>query len=69
MVKVTDLWQVDHEFDPSTAEDSPCRGSMHVKSVESSSVLPLVWCGSSERGQLKCSPRHLTKAQNYEAHR
>ncbi|GFV73296.1 hypothetical protein TNCV_2987771 [Trichonephila clavipes] len=27
----------------------PCRGAMYVKSVESSNVFPLVWCGSQER--------------------
>ncbi|GFW75799.1 transposon Tf2-6 polyprotein [Trichonephila clavipes] len=36
-----------------------------VKSVESSNVIPLVWCGSSERCQLRCRPRHLTMDQNY----
>ncbi|GFW75391.1 hypothetical protein TNCV_4190451 [Trichonephila clavipes] len=30
-----------HEFEPSTTKDSPCRGAMHFKSVESSIVLPL----------------------------
>ncbi|GFS73427.1 uncharacterized protein TNCV_1101531 [Trichonephila clavipes] len=49
VVKVTDSWQVYHEFKTSTTEDPPCREAMHVKSVESSSVLPLVWCGSQER--------------------
>ncbi|GFS79546.1 uncharacterized protein TNCV_2370541 [Trichonephila clavipes] len=28
-----------HEFEPSITEDPPCRGSMHVKSVECSKVL------------------------------
>ncbi|GFT79878.1 hypothetical protein TNCV_4597951 [Trichonephila clavipes] len=32
------------------ADDPPCRGAMHVKSVESSNVLSLVWCGSQETG-------------------
>ncbi|GFU86261.1 hypothetical protein TNCV_369171 [Trichonephila clavipes] len=48
VVKVTDLWPVGHEFEPSTAEDPPCRGTMHVKSVESSNVLP--WCSVVRRG-------------------
>ncbi|GFU73807.1 hypothetical protein TNCV_554351 [Trichonephila clavipes] len=39
-------WQAYHEFEPSTTTDPLCRGAMHVKSVESSNVLPLVWCGS-----------------------
>ncbi|GFU63524.1 hypothetical protein TNCV_1000751 [Trichonephila clavipes] len=43
VVKVSDSWQACHEFEPSTAEDPPCRGVMHVKCVESSNVLPLVW--------------------------
>ncbi|GFY03054.1 hypothetical protein TNCV_980591 [Trichonephila clavipes] len=35
MAKVTDLWPACHEFEPSTAEDPPCRGGvMHVKYVE-----------------------------------
>ncbi|GFV59773.1 transposable element Tcb1 transposase [Trichonephila clavipes] len=37
-------WLVNHEFVPSTTKDPPCRGEMHVKSVESLNVLPLVWC-------------------------
>ncbi|GFV30660.1 hypothetical protein TNCV_1777131 [Trichonephila clavipes] len=41
---------VDHqrclEFEPSTTQDPPCREEMHVKSVESSNVLLLEWCGS-----------------------
>ncbi|GFT47891.1 hypothetical protein TNCV_902801 [Trichonephila clavipes] len=28
-----------HEFERSTIKDPPCRGEMHVKSVESSNVL------------------------------
>ncbi|GFY27932.1 hypothetical protein TNCV_4562861 [Trichonephila clavipes] len=34
VAKVTDSWPVCHEFGSSTAEDSPCRALMHVKSVE-----------------------------------
>ncbi|GFU22560.1 5'-AMP-activated protein kinase subunit gamma-2 [Trichonephila clavipes] len=56
-----------HEFEPSDAEDPPCRGAMHVKSVEHSNAYPLVWCGTWEMEcQLRCRPRHLTMAQNYE---
>ncbi|GFW59401.1 hypothetical protein TNCV_1508461 [Trichonephila clavipes] len=33
-------------LEPSTAEDLPCRGEKHVKSVESSNVLLLVWYDS-----------------------
>ncbi|GBN58922.1 hypothetical protein AVEN_123928-1 [Araneus ventricosus] len=33
--------------------------------VTRSKLLPLVWCGSLERGcQLRCRPRHLTVVQN-----
>ncbi|GFY04429.1 uncharacterized protein TNCV_4415171 [Trichonephila clavipes] len=71
VVKVTDSWSTCHEFEPNTAEDPPCRGAMHVKSVESSNVLPFVWCGVVVRRgacQLRCRPRHLTMVQNYEVH-
>ncbi|GFW86606.1 hypothetical protein TNCV_4333901 [Trichonephila clavipes] len=34
------------DFEPSTTNVSPCREAMHVKSIKSSKVLPLVWCGS-----------------------
>ncbi|GFX33289.1 hypothetical protein TNCV_1796621 [Trichonephila clavipes] len=40
-----DSWLACHEFESSTTEDSLCRGAMFVKSVESSNVHPLVWCG------------------------
>ncbi|GFV19138.1 hypothetical protein TNCV_3223561 [Trichonephila clavipes] len=39
VVKVTDSWPACHQFQPSTAEDPPCRGAMHVKSVKSSNIL------------------------------
>ncbi|GFX51897.1 hypothetical protein TNCV_3063151 [Trichonephila clavipes] len=42
-VKVADWWPVCHEFELSTSEDPLCRGTKHVKSVESSNVLPLEW--------------------------
>ncbi|GFW31058.1 hypothetical protein TNCV_4523271 [Trichonephila clavipes] len=43
---------------------------MHAKSIESSNVLPLVWCGSWEREcQLKRRPRHLSMARNYKVRR
>ncbi|GFU55092.1 hypothetical protein TNCV_425991 [Trichonephila clavipes] len=45
MVKVTDSWLACHEFEPSTDKDPPCGGAMHIKFVESSNVLPLVWYG------------------------
>ncbi|GFT17565.1 hypothetical protein TNCV_4807981 [Trichonephila clavipes] len=36
--KVT--WPGCHAFKPSTAEDPPCRGAMHLTSFQSSNVLP-----------------------------
>ncbi|GFY18299.1 hypothetical protein TNCV_2047051 [Trichonephila clavipes] len=42
------------------------RRPMHVKYVESSNVLLLVWCGTWESEcQLRCHPRRLTMVQNY----
>ncbi|GFS93317.1 hypothetical protein TNCV_2697751 [Trichonephila clavipes] len=46
LVKVTNWWPTCHEFEPYTPEDPPCREPMHVKSVESSNILLLVWYGS-----------------------
>ncbi|GFV66813.1 hypothetical protein TNCV_1780301 [Trichonephila clavipes] len=46
VVYVSDRGLPCHEFEPSTTEDPPCRAAMHVKSVKSRIVLPLVWCGS-----------------------
>ncbi|GFU55335.1 hypothetical protein TNCV_1645991 [Trichonephila clavipes] len=46
VVKVSDRGWSCHELEPSTPKDPPCREEMHVKSVESSNILPLVWCGS-----------------------
>ncbi|GFV66996.1 hypothetical protein TNCV_356821 [Trichonephila clavipes] len=43
VVKVSDCGWPCHEFKPSTTKDPLCRGEMHIKSVESSNVLPLVW--------------------------
>ncbi|GFT73353.1 uncharacterized protein TNCV_4009631 [Trichonephila clavipes] len=67
VVRVTHSWPACHEFEPSTAEDPPCRGAMLVEFVESSEVLSLVWYGSYKRGcQLRCRLRHLTMVQNDE---
>ncbi|GFW31134.1 hypothetical protein TNCV_2577161 [Trichonephila clavipes] len=41
MVKVTDLWSACQESESSITEDLPCRGAIHVKSVENSNVLPM----------------------------
>ncbi|GFY23437.1 hypothetical protein TNCV_3941301 [Trichonephila clavipes] len=45
MVKVGS-WLACHEFESSTTKDPPYRGAIHVKSVESTNVLPLVRGGS-----------------------
>ncbi|GFV25191.1 hypothetical protein TNCV_2565751 [Trichonephila clavipes] len=66
VVKVSDRGWPCHEFEPTTTKESPSREEMHVESVESSNVLPLVWCGSLEMGcQLRCRRRYLTMVQNY----
>ncbi|GFT81991.1 hypothetical protein TNCV_3909441 [Trichonephila clavipes] len=43
VAKVTDSWPACNEFQPCTSKDSPSKGAMHIKSVQSSKVLPLVW--------------------------
>ncbi|GFT26545.1 hypothetical protein TNCV_3603921 [Trichonephila clavipes] len=40
MFNVTASWLTCHEFEPSAAENLPCRGAVPIKSVESSNVLP-----------------------------
>ncbi|GFT48448.1 hypothetical protein TNCV_3131751 [Trichonephila clavipes] len=45
------------------------QGTMHVKSVESSNVQPLVWYGRRGDYQVKCRPCHLTLVQDYEVRR
>ncbi|GFU49383.1 hypothetical protein TNCV_2161831 [Trichonephila clavipes] len=67
MVKVTDSWLACHEFEHCTAEDPPCRGTVHVKSirVQRSSR----WYGVvAGRGGFRLRYRlcHLTMVQNYE---
>ncbi|GFX62688.1 hypothetical protein TNCV_4868481 [Trichonephila clavipes] len=68
MVKVSDHGWLAPSSSPVPLKFPPCRGVMHIKSVESSNVLPLVWCGSwvvERKGfQLRCRPRHLTMVQN-----
>ncbi|GFV59264.1 hypothetical protein TNCV_2340051 [Trichonephila clavipes] len=46
VVKVTDSQSACQEFEPSTAKSPPCMAAVHVKSIESSNVLPSVWCVS-----------------------
>ncbi|GFW89090.1 hypothetical protein TNCV_2685241 [Trichonephila clavipes] len=69
VVKVLDCgWLVTSSRAQHHLKDPQCRGAMHVKSVQSSNVLPLVWCDvvvRKEGFQLRCSPRHLTMIQNY----
>ncbi|GFV79026.1 hypothetical protein TNCV_3687331 [Trichonephila clavipes] len=48
VVKETDSCLACHEFVSGTTEDPLCRETMHVKSISSSNVLPLVWCGKVE---------------------
>ncbi|GFT95939.1 hypothetical protein TNCV_312621 [Trichonephila clavipes] len=45
------------EFEPSAAEDPPCRAAMHAKSVESSNVLPLPYAQSHRFGCYVMSSR------------
>ncbi|GFV15607.1 hypothetical protein TNCV_4836331 [Trichonephila clavipes] len=62
---VTDSWAACRELEPSTAEDPPCSGARHVKSVKSSNAFLLVWCGSWERGYyIRSYLRHLTMTQS-----
>ncbi|GFT55805.1 hypothetical protein TNCV_4521971 [Trichonephila clavipes] len=44
-------WQACLEFETITPKDLPFRAAMHVKSVKTSNVLSMVWCGSHERGE------------------
>ncbi|GFU36692.1 hypothetical protein TNCV_3311831 [Trichonephila clavipes] len=64
MVKETKSWLMCHEFKPTATEDPPCRGAMHVKSVEARTSSH--WCGVEIRKscQLRCRPRHLIMVQN-----
>ncbi|GFU70241.1 hypothetical protein TNCV_903831 [Trichonephila clavipes] len=49
VVRVSDRGWPCHEFEPGTTKDPPCRAAMHVKSVEGSNDLTLVWCGRLQR--------------------
>ncbi|GFX18356.1 uncharacterized protein TNCV_4306571 [Trichonephila clavipes] len=66
VVKVNASWLDCHEIELNATKDRPYRGAMHVKSVKSSNVLPLVWYCMRRGCQLRCGPRHLTMVQNYE---
>ncbi|GBN54118.1 hypothetical protein AVEN_78824-1 [Araneus ventricosus] len=56
---------------PDSTEDLSCIWSVPRYVIRRrSSILPLVWCGSLERGcQPRCRPRHLTAVQNYDIRR
>ncbi|GFS55421.1 hypothetical protein TNCV_1627051 [Trichonephila clavipes] len=58
VVKVSDRGWPCYEFEPSTTKDPPCRAAMLVKSVESSTVLPLKWRG--RRGGVSSGAAHVT---------
>ncbi|GFW79685.1 hypothetical protein TNCV_4361111 [Trichonephila clavipes] len=58
-------WLACHEFEPSLTKDLSSRKAVHVKSIENSTVLMLVWCGSWERRAAQVPSRHLTMVQNY----
>ncbi|GFW96849.1 hypothetical protein TNCV_2159851 [Trichonephila clavipes] len=47
LVKVTDSWPACREFQLSTAEDLPCQGTMHFKSVEA--LISCHWRGGEAR--------------------
>ncbi|GBN90589.1 hypothetical protein AVEN_180277-1 [Araneus ventricosus] len=52
---------------PDSTEEPQCKRVWLKLNPSGPNVLPLVWCGSLERGcKLRCRPRHLTTVQNYE---
>ncbi|PRD28210.1 UNVERIFIED_CONTAM: hypothetical protein NCL1_33124 [Trichonephila clavipes] len=60
VVMVTDSLPLCHEFEPSTAEDAPCRGGRCMLNLSMLKRTPIgvevrrKWC------QFRCRPRHLT---------
>ncbi|GFT88858.1 hypothetical protein TNCV_906721 [Trichonephila clavipes] len=63
-------WQACHEFEPSTAEDPPCRRAMHVKYIEAQTPSRSGDVEVRREGfKLRCRPRLLTMVQNYEVRR
>ncbi|GFY13096.1 hypothetical protein TNCV_666581 [Trichonephila clavipes] len=67
--KVTDSRSACHEFEPSTAED---RVGERCPLNQSRAQTSYRWWGVEVRRggcQLRCRPRHLTMAQNYEFRR
>ncbi|GFX78446.1 hypothetical protein TNCV_1295121 [Trichonephila clavipes] len=52
VVKVKESWLVCHEFEPSDAEDPPCRGDPYPLDLKFK-VLPLVGCGTCDALHLR----------------
>ncbi|GFV99549.1 hypothetical protein TNCV_5079131 [Trichonephila clavipes] len=63
-VNVMDSWLMCHEFKLSTAEEPPCRGSMHYKSIRAQTYS----CWSGVEVKRWGRPRHFTMVQDYEIH-
>ncbi|GBN54749.1 hypothetical protein AVEN_78909-1, partial [Araneus ventricosus] len=52
---------------PDFTEEPPCKRAMCTLNPSGSNVLPLMWCGSLEKGCLpRCRLRHMTANQNDE---
>ncbi|GFX41956.1 monocarboxylate transporter 12 [Trichonephila clavipes] len=64
VVKVTDTCLACHEFEPSAAEDSSCRGA--CCSLNLAALIGEVWKLGEGKGQLRCRPRLLTMVKKYE---
>ncbi|GFX98589.1 hypothetical protein TNCV_1501671 [Trichonephila clavipes] len=60
-----DSWSACHEFEPSTAEDPPCRGGRYTLNAYVESETSSRWY-VERRGkcQFRCRPRHMTVVQN-----
>ncbi|GBN69985.1 hypothetical protein AVEN_81805-1, partial [Araneus ventricosus] len=51
---------------PDSTEEQLCKRACCTLNPSRPNVLPLVWCGSLEKGcQLRCRPHHLTTDQNH----
>ncbi|GFU44578.1 hypothetical protein TNCV_1506861 [Trichonephila clavipes] len=70
IVKVTDSWLVGHEFKPIAAEDPPCRKCRFTLNLSRLKCPFVDMVGKLRKRErvvpLKCRPRHLNMAQNYE---
>ncbi|GFX51686.1 hypothetical protein TNCV_5013891 [Trichonephila clavipes] len=72
MVKVMDSRPVYHEFEPSAAEDLPCRAADAPYIHKGSNTYSRCWYGVEswkEGWQLKCRSRHFTMVQSDEVRR